>query len=96
MSKKSKSMVLGYTRAGHAVMLPTRNADDVEKLVGWTRGDHLDASRILTEHGERERDTEVGSWCESWARSHRTIGRAPRRARIRGAAEIRVRLKGSR
>ena len=89
-------MVLGYTRVGHAVMRPTRHASDVDKMVGWTRGDHLDASRILAEHGERERDQEVGSWCESWARSHRAIGRAARRMRIRGAAEIRVRLKGNR
>ncbi len=90
-------MILGYTRAGHAVLLPWRRSPDMERFVGWTRGDHIDASRILVEHGEREQDPKVGPWCTRWAKIHRAMGKSARkRASIRGAAEISIRLRGSR
>lgn len=91
-----KSMILGYTRAGHEVLLPTRRLPDAEDFVEWTGGDHIDASRILREHGERERDLEVGSWCRHWARAHRAMRRSARRTRVRGAAEISIKVRGPR
>lgn len=96
MSKK-KLMVLGYTRTGIEVRLPNSRTPD-DDFAGWTRGDHLDASRILTEHGEREKDAELGSWCTRWAKVHRALRKASKRksARIRGGAEISIRVNGSR
>ena len=96
MGKKKSTMVLGYTRSGHEVYLPTRQNPDMAQFVTWTPGDHLDASRILTEHGERE-DEPVGSWCMQWAGSHWAIGKSAkkrakraRRTGIRGAAETMI------
>jgi hypothetical protein len=97
MSKKKKStMVLGYTRTGITVFLPTRRTPDADSFVGWSRGDHVDASRILMEHGEREVDEQVGRWCVRWARMHRVTARPPRRVRhrIRGAAETAILSRG--
>ena len=96
MGKKKKSMVLGYTRAGHAVLLPTRQNPDMTQFVSWTPGDHLDASRILMEHGERAGDP-IGTWCTHWAGAHWEIGKSARRARkrpsvVRGAAEAAIRI----
>jgi hypothetical protein len=89
-----KKLVLGYTRAGYPVLLPARQTPDMSQFVSWTPGDHLDASRILMEHGERESDP-IGSWCAHWAGAHWAIGKSARRKkqrqpRIRGAAEIRI------
>ena len=90
-------MILGYTRGGHAVRLPHRRSFDGKIFTGWSRGDHIDAYRILREHGERETDPEIGPWCTRWAKAHRAIGRAGKRiTRIRGAAEIMIRTKGPR
>ena len=87
-----KKLVLGYTRTGITVFLPTRRAPAPEDFVGWTRGDHVDASRILAEHGEREDDKETGTWCTTWARVHRATARAGRHSRgVRGAAETVIR-----
>lgn len=87
-------MVLGYTRSGHAVLLPSRRNPDMAQFVSWTPGDHLDASRILVEHGEREAEP-IGPWCAYWAKAHWSIGkrakkRARRKAAIRGAAEATI------
>ncbi|HSX22361.1 MAG TPA: hypothetical protein VLE97_06250 [Gaiellaceae bacterium] len=94
MGKRKSTMVLGYTRSGHEVCLPTRQNPDMAQFITWTPGDHLDASRILTEHGEREEEP-IGSWCMQWAGSHWAIGKSAkkrakraRRTGIRGAAEI--------
>jgi len=91
-----KQLVLGFTRAGHEVLLPTRPTPDMVQFVSWTPGDHLDASRILTEHGEREEEP-IGSWCMSWAKIHWAVGKrarrkakAKRRSGIRGAAEAAI------
>ena len=95
---KKKSLVLGYTRSGHPVLLPTRQTPDMAEFVSWTPGDHLDASRILVEHGEREADP-VGPWCAHWAGAHWAIGKRAKkerkkkrrvRAQIRGAAEATI------
>jgi hypothetical protein len=93
MSKKT--MILGYTRSGHEVLLPTHKAPDMSLFGGWTPGDHLDASRILVEHGEREVEP-FGPWCMRWAKEHWSIGkRGKKRARkgrfIRGGAEVTIR-----
>ncbi len=88
-----KKLVLGYTRTGITVFLPTRKAPDPEDFADWTRGDHVDASRILAEHGERTGD-QVGDWCTTWARAHRATARAPRgnhTRNVRGAAETIIR-----
>ena len=86
--KKKSTMVLGYTRTGIAVVLPSRRSPELEDFVGWTRGDHVDASHILIEHGEREVDEQAGSWCMRWAKVHRATARPMRRGvHIRGAAE---------
>jgi len=89
-------MVLGYTRGGHAVFLPTCRRPDMAQFGSWTPGDHLDASRILVEHGEREQEP-FGPWCMAWAQAHGSIGkRAKKRAKktkrasIRGAAEAAI------
>lgn len=94
--KKKSTMVLGYTRSGHPVLLPMRSTPDMTLCLSWTPGDHLDASRILTEHGEREADP-VGPWCTRWAREHWAMGkRRKKRAKnakrvgIRGAAEAAI------
>lgn len=95
---KKKTMVLGYTRSGHEVLLPTRETPDMAECTSWTPGDHLDASRILAEHGEREVDP-VRPWCERWADVHWSIGKRAKkklkrakaaRAQIRGAAEATI------
>jgi hypothetical protein len=93
MSRNKKAMVLGYTRAGHAVLLPIHQTPDMVKFVAWTPGDHLDAWRILREHGERSAEP-IGSWCARWASAHHAIGKSARRSRqklrrstVRGAAE---------
>jgi hypothetical protein len=96
MGSKKKSMILGYTRAGHEVLLPTQRSPDEEDFVGWTHGDHIDASRILKEHGEREKDLEAGSWCRRWAKVHRALRKAARKVRVRGAAEISINVRGPR
>jgi len=102
MSKK-KTMVLGYTRSGHEVLLPTRHAPDMDPFDNWTPGDHLDASRILVEHGEREVDP-IRPWCMNWAEAHGAIGKSAKkkerrarkvRSQIRGAAEATI-LSGRR
>jgi hypothetical protein len=82
--KKASALVLGYTRAGRPVLRPTREAPDThsrdvlrlikEKFADWTGGEHRDASRILMEHGEREPDGEISSWCKRWSRVHRDLG----------------------
>ena len=92
---KNKSMVLGYTRGGHAVLLPTSRTPDVDQFVNWSSGDHRDASRILAENGEREAEP-IGPWCAQWAGAHRAMSkrskRKAKRARsIRGAAEVVIR-----
>ena len=93
MSKKS--MILGFTREGHAVLLPTRQTPDMGEFVTWTPGDHLDASRILVEHGERESEP-IGSWCALWANAHWALGKKARRKKkkrvqhIRGGAETSI------
>lgn len=89
------TLVLGYTRAGHEVLLPQRQTPDMSQFVSWAPGDHLDASRILMEHGERE-DDPIGSWCSHWAGAHWAIGksarRKARRSTVRGAAEATIRI----
>jgi hypothetical protein len=94
MSDKSQ-MVLGYTRSGHAVLLPMQKATDMSLFVSWSPGDHLDASRILIEHGERTGDP-VGAWCRRWAKAHKAIGKKAKKkirraqAQIRGGAEATI------
>ena len=98
MGKKKSTMVLGYTRSGHEVLLPTRATPDMSECGNWTPGDHLDASRIFVEHGEREVDP-IGSWCAHWADVHWSIGKRAKkklkrakvaRSQIRGAAEAAI------
>ena len=100
MSKKF--MVLGYTRTGRPVLLPTQSAPDTSNAevyrramsdyADWTPGDHVDTSRILKEHGERERDRRVGSWCAHWARIHRdSASLRPGGVTVRSAAETLLR-----
>jgi len=96
MSKKI--LILGYTRTGKAVLLPTcsPNKNNGTKFEDWTRGDHYDTSRILKEHGERESDHKIGSWCARWARLHADeSGATSRRTHIRGATETNIRPVGS-
>ena len=100
MGKKKSTMVLGYTRAGHEVFLPNRRVPDMAQFVNWTPGDHLDASRILVEHGEREVDP-IGPWCAHWADEHRAMGKRARRkkksrTRILGAVETAILSRGRR
>jgi hypothetical protein len=96
MGRKRSKLVLGYTREGHAVLLPTCRTPDADHFVSWTRGDHIDASRILQEHGERETDPTVGTWCESWANTHRRLSSRRRKklGLVRGAVELAIRVKG--
>ncbi len=89
-------MILGYTRTGHAVLLPTRHALSPGEFVDWTRGDHVDAAHILREHSERVQDPEVKSWCRRWARDHRAMRKSARSVRVRGAAEISIKIRGPR
>lgn len=82
---RKRRMVLGYTRTGKTVQRPSHAAPDmnddslylhvVDRFDDWTRGDHLDAWRIFAEHGEREPDREIGSWCAGWGDIHRSLGR---------------------
>ena len=92
MSKKKSTMVLGYTRTGIEVFLPASSSPDMAAFNSWTRGDHVDASRILAEHGDREDDPEVAEWCKRWGKVHRTVGRSTRAALIRAAAETSIRF----
>lgn len=93
----SKKLVLGYTRGGHEVLLPTDRKPDMAPFSSWTPGDHLDASRILVEHGERESDP-VGTWCEHWADVHWAIGKKAKkklrkvreRTQILGSVETKI------
>ena len=91
-----KKLVLGYTRSGHPVLLPTHQTPDMSSFVSWTPGDHLDASRILDEHGDRETEP-IGPWCAHWSGAHYEIGKRAKkkkrrkmRAQIRGAAEATI------
>jgi hypothetical protein len=95
-----KKLILGYTRAGHEVLLPNRRDPDMAEFVSWTPGDHIDASRILVEHGERETDP-IGPWCALWANEHRAMGKRrkkkkKRRTRVLGAAETTILARGRR
>ena len=89
---KKKTLVLGYTRSGHPVLLPTRHTPDMDPFVDWTPGDHLDASRILMEHGEREVDP-MGPWCLHWAGAHWAIGKSAKK-KARRARRIRAQIRG--
>lgn len=79
VKKTSSSLVLGYTRAGRTVIRPTCDATDRRrakaKLSDWTRGEHVDAARILVEHGAREPDPKIAAWCLLWASVHRDLSR---------------------
>jgi len=97
MGRKKTKLILGYTRTGHVVALPTRQTPDMGQFESWTPGDHLDASRILMEHGERETNPELGPWCTHWAGAHWALGKSARRGRrprVRGAAEAAIRVGG--
>ena len=80
--KKRTALLLGYTRTGRPVLRPTceapelDNDDDVRATFpDWTGGEHKDAYRILQEHGEREPDPKIASWCTRWSKTHRDLGR---------------------
>jgi hypothetical protein len=78
--KKSRALILGYTRHGHPVHRPRRDAPDADSYDctgDWAREDHKDAAGILAEHGEREQDPLIASWCARWARLHRDVSRRP-------------------
>jgi hypothetical protein len=78
------ALILGYTRTGRPVLRPTRAAPDMntadvfdrtkEKFADWSGGEHKDAYRILQEHGEREPDDKIASWCTRWSKVHRDLG----------------------
>jgi hypothetical protein len=87
-------MALGYTRTGREVFLPTRKFPSAETFRNWTRGDHVDAEHILKEHGEREANPEISSWCKHWAKAHRGLRKASKRVSIRGGAEISIKTRG--
>jgi hypothetical protein len=89
-------MILGYTRTGHEVLLPTRRSATPGDFVNWTRGDHIDAERILREHGEREQDQRIQSWCKRWTKAHKELRKSARRVSVRGAAEISIKIRGPR
>jgi hypothetical protein len=95
MSKKS-TMVLGYTRTGREVFRPTRRSPASGEFINWTCDDHIDAARILREHGEREQDPKISDWCRRWARTHRALRKSARRVSVRGAAEISIKIRGPR
>ena len=88
-------MVLGYTRSGHAVLLPAQKSIDMSLFSNWGPGDHIDASRILVEHGERAEEP-IGHWCKRWAKAHKAIGKKAKKkirraqAQIRGGAEATI------
>ena len=90
-----KSMVLGYTRSGHEVFLPTQKAISMSQFSGWSPGDHIDAYRILVEHSDRAEDP-LGHWCKRWAKAHKAIGKKAKKkirkaqAQIRGGAEATI------
>jgi hypothetical protein len=67
-------MILGYTRTGKPVLVPTTGAIAKTKFANWTRGDHQDASQILMEHAEREGDSKIASRCARWASAHWDLG----------------------
>jgi hypothetical protein len=89
-------VALGYTRTGHEVLLPTRKSPSAEIFRNWTRGDHVDAEHILKEHGEREADPKISSWCKRWAKTHRVLRKSSssKRVSIRGGAEISIKTRG--
>lgn len=89
-------MILGYTRSGHEVFRPTCRVTSPGEFVDWTRGDHVDAAHILREHSEREQDPEVRSWCRHWAKDHKALRKSTRKVSVRGAAEISIKIRGSR
>jgi len=89
-------LTLGYTRTGREVLLPTSRSPVPENFINWTRGDHIDAERILREHGEREQDPETNSWCKRWAKAHRELRKSAQRVKIRGATEISIKVRGPR
>jgi hypothetical protein len=89
-------MILGYTRTGHEVLLPTRRSPAPEVFSHWTRGDHTDAERILKEHGEREQEPRLSDWCRRWAKMHRGMRKSGKRVNVRGAAEISIKTRGPR
>lgn len=88
-------MLLGYTRTGIEILRPTVD-DPLVDFAGWTREDHVDAARILTENGERENDSEVESLCWKRVKIHRDIAKLSRRPMLRIPAETSVRLMRSR
>jgi hypothetical protein len=92
VSKHKKTLVLGYTRSGHPVLLPTHRTPPLEDFVGWSRCDHIDAAAILIEHGERMTNEREGRWCTRWAIVHRATARPTKQAQahIRGGAEIAI------
>jgi hypothetical protein len=90
VSKHKKLMVLGYTRSGIPVLLPTKHTPPLEDFIGWSRCDHIDAAAILQEHGERKADEREGRWCARWAIVHHATAWPPRQAPIRGGAEIAI------
>jgi hypothetical protein len=101
--KKNAAMVLGYTRNGHEVLLPappssessdssdSSDSPDMSEFAGWTHGDHLDAARILMEHGEREADP-VGALCLQWSDIHRSIGKRAKK-KLRRARDTRSQIR---
>ncbi len=97
MSKKKPTLILGYTRTGREVLRPTSHAPALEDFVGWSRCDHIDASRILQEHGERlqehgerEINAQTSRRCLRWAEVHQATAQPSRRSTIRGGAEITI------
>lgn len=96
MSKKSAT-TLGYTRTGRPVLLPTCGTPDARNamapFVGWVRGDHVDASRILMEHGERETDPKIASRCLRWSNRHWDSAKRRSSTATRTAAETTVRRR---
>ena len=91
-------MLLGYTRRGIEVWRPTLD-DPIVDFGGWTREDHVDAARILTENSEREDDSEIESLCWKRVKLHRDIAklsRRPNQPMLRIPNENSVRLLRSR
>lgn len=77
------------------MLLPAQKTVDMALFASWGPGDHIDASRILVEHGERAEDP-IGSWCKRWAKAHKAIGKKAKKkiraaqAQIRGGAEATI------